>query len=295
MMSNDRLDGARRRARAAMLAGVLVLGLAGLAACGDDDDDASDTVIGETALETESTTPESGPATAPAADTSEAAETSEAAGPSSTAAPSSSAAAASTTAASAGASTSAAPTSAGPTSSAASLATSPADSAPLGTEEASATESSVADTQAVTTTEAAAESSAPGSTTGDTGTAAESSVPGSSSPDSSIPESSGPTTTGPECEWVENDEFPLERCNAGPPVAAVQSVLQTLEYSVAVDCFFGDQTLYAVRAFQADQEFEVTGAVDEETWTALEIPDAWGTDSDGSGSIEPDEITLVCS
>ena len=104
----------------------------------------------------------------------------------------------------------------------------------------------------------------------------------------------GPTTTGPECEYVENDEFPLERCDAGPAIAAVQSVLQVLEYEIGtVDCLYGDQTLYAVRAFQTDEELPVTGIVDADTWAALDILDEWGTDADGNGTIEPGEITTI--
>jgi peptidoglycan endopeptidase LytE len=88
------------------------------------------------------------------------------------------------------------------------------------------------------------------------------------------------------------------RCDAGPPIAALQSVLQALEYEIGtVDCLFGDQTHDAVRAFQTDQELTVSGEVDEETWAALEesfLP-GWGTDTNGNGSIEPNEITLVCA
>ena len=72
-----------------------------------------------------------------------------------------------------------------------------------------------------------------------------------------------PTTTGPECEYVENDELPSERCDAGPAVAAAQSVLQAREYEIGtVDCLFGDQMHYAVQAFQADQGLAVIGEID---------------------------------
>ena len=120
--------------------------------------------------------------------------------------------------------------------------------------------------------------------------------PGTASGSSEPTTTAGPTTTGPECEYTENDEFPLERCDAGPAIAAVQSVLQAREYEIGtVDCLFGDQTHYAVRAFQTDEELTVTGAVDEETWAALDVLDDWGTDTNGNGSIEPDEITLICA
>jgi peptidoglycan hydrolase-like protein with peptidoglycan-binding domain len=107
----------------------------------------------------------------------------------------------------------------------------------------------------------------------------------------------GPTTSGPDCQFTENDELPIERCDSGAAIAALQSVLQTLHYGIGtVDCFFGDQTLYAVAAFQADRDLTADGVVDEETWAALEeffLAD-WGEDANGNDVIEPTEITLVC-
>jgi hypothetical protein len=107
----------------------------------------------------------------------------------------------------------------------------------------------------------------------------------------------GSTTSGPECEFTENDELPIQRCDAGPAVAAAQSVLQALEYDLGtIDCLFGDQMLYAVQAFQADEGLTVSGMVDEETWAALEktfLP-GWCDDANGNGTTEPNEITLVC-
>jgi peptidoglycan hydrolase-like protein with peptidoglycan-binding domain len=106
----------------------------------------------------------------------------------------------------------------------------------------------------------------------------------------------GPTTTGAACEFTENAELPLQRCDAGPAVAAVQSVLQTLNYSVGtVDCFYGDQTLYTVQEFQQGRGLTVNGTVDEETWAAFEeffLAD-WGDDTDGNGIVDPSEITTI--
>jgi hypothetical protein len=107
----------------------------------------------------------------------------------------------------------------------------------------------------------------------------------------------GPTTSGPECQFTENDELPLERCDAGPAIAALQSVLQTLNYGIGtVDCLFGDQTLYAVAAFQADRDLTADGVVTDETWAALEASflAGWGEDANDNGVIEPTEITLEC-
>jgi hypothetical protein len=40
--------------------------------------------------------------------------------------------------------------------------------------------------------------------------------------------------------------------------------------------------------------------VDEDTWAALDIQDSgitanWGTDENGNGTLEPNEITLQCA
>jgi uncharacterized surface protein with fasciclin (FAS1) repeats len=107
----------------------------------------------------------------------------------------------------------------------------------------------------------------------------------------------GPTTSGPECVFSEDDQLPIQRCDAGPAVAAAQSTLQTLHYGIGtVDCFFGDQTLYAVATFQADRDLPADGIVDEETWAALEesFLAGWGDDANGNGVLEPNEITLEC-
>lgn len=269
-MSNEDLDavadellrvhgGARpRRIRALAVAGVAALSL-GLAACGDDDDDAADTVPGATD-DIESTLPDTTrPATTRPSTTAGNATTEPAtdeAGPTTTAAGGTTTAGRGTTTAAGGTTT------VGGT----------ADAAPEGTD-TDATE----DTAAPTGTEAPTGTDA----TGDT-----SAVPGTASP-------SGPTTTGPECEFVENVEFPIERCNRGDPVAALQSVLQVLGYEIGtVDCAFGDQTLYAVRAFQGDRDLTVDGVVGPDTWAALDVPLAWGDDADGSGTLEPNEINF---
>jgi len=260
----------RRGLRAAVLGGAVWLGIGGLAACGDDDD-ASNTVPVETDESTVSTA-ESDPTTTAAASTSSA--------PSTTAAP------ATTTAAPAAAET-AAPGSTAPSD--AEAVTDVTDAVPA---------SSAATTDAAAVVTATSSPSATEPTTG----AVDSSAPPGSAPESTAPDDSGPpasvgpTTTGPECEYVENDEFPLERCDAGPAIAAVQSVLQAREYEIGtVDCLFGDQTFYAVQALQIDEDLPVTGAVDEDTWAALDVLDDWGDDDNGNGSIEPNEITLECA
>jgi Putative peptidoglycan binding domain len=253
--------GSRLRTRRTLVAGTaLLLGIGGLAGCGDDDD-ASETVPAQT--------DEAVVSSAPAADAT------------TTTTPASTTTARPTTTAPASAATSepaAVEATDPPATEAATDATDVATTA--------ATEAAVASTATAATAPAGVDSSTP------TASEPEASAPGSSEPTTTA----GPTTTGPECEYTENDEFPLERCDAGPAIAAVQSVLQAREYEIGtVDCLFGDQTHYAVRDFQTDEELTVTGAVDEETWSALDILDDWGTDTNGNGSIEPDEITLTCA
>lgn len=103
----------------------------------------------------------------------------------------------------------------------------------------------------------------------------------------------GPTTTGPACVFEENTSLPLERCDQGPAVAVVQQFLQLAGYSVGIDGEFGDQTLYAVRAFQESEGLQVDGIVGLETWNALGIGEESGTDTDGDGVVEPDELDLT--
>jgi Putative peptidoglycan binding domain len=262
----------RRRARHAVIAGAAVLlGIGGLAGCGDDDD-ASETVPGLTDEAVESSAPADDATTTTTASTTTTRPT--------TTRP--------TTTAAASAATSepvAAEATVPPATEAATAATDVATTA--GAETTAAPDAALASTAPTAdAAPAGVDSSAPAGSE-PTGTAS-----ASSEPITSV----GPTTTGPECEYTENDEFPLERCDAGPAIAAVQSVLQAREYEIGtVDCLFGDQTHYAVRAFQTDEELTVSGAVDEETWAALDILDDWGTDTNGNGSIEPDEITLICA
>jgi peptidoglycan hydrolase-like protein with peptidoglycan-binding domain len=143
------------------------------------------------------------------------------------------------------------------------------------------------------TSAAGAETSVAGTTAG---TAAGTSEP-TEAPVATGTGTVGPTTSGPECEFAANDELPLQRCDTGPAIAAVQSVLQAYQYGIGtVDCFFGDQTLYALRQFQTDRDLTVNGTVDQETWAALEelFLGGWGDDANGNGTIEPNEITLEC-
>ncbi len=108
----------------------------------------------------------------------------------------------------------------------------------------------------------------------------------------------GPTTSGPECQFTENDELPLERCDAGPAIAALQSVLQTLNYGIGtVDCL--------LRRSDAVRRGGVPGTTATSPPTASSTKRrgrrwrqsflaGWGEDANGNGVIEPNEITLEC-
>lgn len=126
--------------------------------------------------------------------------------------------------------------------------------------------------------------------TSDAAAADDSTDPSGSTGDST--DGSGPTTTGPTCEFTENSDYPLERCDTGPAVAVLQQTLQIEGFQIGVDGLFGDETLYAVRAFQEEGGMTVDGIVGEATWTALD-PQNVGSDDDGNGVVDPDEVDLA--
>jgi peptidoglycan hydrolase-like protein with peptidoglycan-binding domain len=100
---------------------------------------------------------------------------------------------------------------------------------------------------------------------------------------------SGPTTTVPAPPAVD-PLFPISNGANGPAVAAIQGRL-----GITVDCDFGGQTAQAVNAWQTERtDLAETGQIGPADWVGLEVPITWGTDSNGNGSIEPSEVTLVC-
>lgn len=130
-------------------------------------------------------------------------------------------------------------------------------------------------------------------TTGETAEAAAAADGAADTTDAAESTAAGPTTTGPACEFAENSSLPLERCNMGPPVAVLQSILQADGYAIdTVDGYFGDQTLYAVRAFQEAEGIKVDGIVGEQTWSELGVDERFGNDDNGDGAIAPNEIDL---
>ena len=84
--------------------------------------------------------------------------------------------------------------------------------------------------------------------------------------------------------------FPISNGANGPAVAAIQGRLE-----ITVDCDFGNQTSEAIRAWQTERgDLAVTGQIGVDEWNLLDIPTTWGTDTNGNGTIEPSEVTLVC-
>lgn len=101
-------------------------------------------------------------------------------------------------------------------------------------------------------------------------------------------------TAAAPCEtYTPNDALPLQRCDSGPLVLAVQLALQSSGYDItALDSKFGDQTDAAVRAFQEAESLEVDGLVGPQTWSAIDFPSNVATDANGDGAISPDEVTV---
>lgn len=87
------------------------------------------------------------------------------------------------------------------------------------------------------------------------------------------------------------DEYPVQLCDEGDGVRAVQTALGEAGYFVVVDGFFGPNTQAAVRKFQRSAGLEVDGLAGPDTWAALQesFPQE-GTDDDASGVVDPWEI-----
>lgn len=62
----------------------------------------------------------------------------------------------------------------------------------------------------------------------------------------------------------------LRKGDRGESVKQLQSKLRDRGYTVAVDGIFGNKTLEAVKAYQADHGLTVDGVVGKKTWGALE-------------------------
>ena len=88
-----------------------------------------------------------------------------------------------------------------------------------------------------------------------------------------------------------NNQYPLRRCDSGAAVRIVQQQLRaTIDPGLQADGFFGPLTDRAVRRFQQANGLEVDGLVGRNTWRALTEGKVEGTDTDGSGLIDPWEL-----
>ena len=85
--------------------------------------------------------------------------------------------------------------------------------------------------------------------------------------------------------------FPIQLCGRGEAVRVVQiGLLHTVAPGLAADGYFGPATLAALTQFQ--QEFGLTtGEIDAATWYSLTNHVSVGVDANGSGRIEPWEVT----
>ncbi len=71
-------------------------------------------------------------------------------------------------------------------------------------------------------------------------------------------------------DGVATSQPTLRKGDRGESVKQLQSKLRDRGYTVAVDGIFGNKTLEAVKAYQADHGLTVDGVVGPKTWTALD-------------------------
>ena len=87
-----------------------------------------------------------------------------------------------------------------------------------------------------------------------------------------------------------NDQFPLRLCDKGEAVRQAQLGLRTVTPTLPADGFFGPHTHGAVLRYQALVGLETDDLVGPRTWRSITARFTCGTDRDGSGLIDPDEI-----
>ena len=92
--------------------------------------------------------------------------------------------------------------------------------------------------------------------------------------------------------YVAASAYPLNRCDKGPAVRVAQLFLAELYAPLAIDGYFGPDTEAAVQNYQREFGLTVDGLVGPDTWRSLTAGFTCGTDSDGSGVIDPDEVAL---
>lgn len=103
-------------------------------------------------------------------------------------------------------------------------------------------------------------------------------------------------TRRPYCaSWEFNDLLPIGPCQEGYGVMEIQTRLFYLDYqysAIEADGYYGRNTEYAIKYFQATVGLRSTGIVDLQTWRELtgnvNLP---GTDLNGDGVITPNELS----
>ena len=92
-------------------------------------------------------------------------------------------------------------------------------------------------------------------------------------------------------DYEDNVEYPLQLCDSGDAVRVVQLALRnTVAAELEVDGYFGPRTEVAVREFQRSAGLAVDGLVGPRTWPALTADFVYGSDTDGSGVVDPWEL-----
>ena len=119
-------------------------------------------------------------------------------------------------------------------------------------------------------------------------------------PPTAVPEvSTTEVTTAPtSCgEPGRDDEYPLQRCDAGLAVAVLKGELIAKGYLPAAanaTSSFDEHVEAAVRAFQADHGLEVDGLVGPITWAAITADYQRAVvDPNGDGRLDPAEIGTI--
>ena len=69
--------------------------------------------------------------------------------------------------------------------------------------------------------------------------------------------------------FVATSQLTLRRGDRGKMVRTLQKLLGDKGYTVLIDGIFGDETLEAVEAYQADHDLLVDGVVGQKTWSTL--------------------------
>ena len=99
-------------------------------------------------------------------------------------------------------------------------------------------------------------------------------------------------------QYTEATSYPVQQCDSGTAVLAIQNALTFAGENVAYDGAFGPATDAAVRRFQAANGLVVDGVVGPQTWDAMsqvlaENGAGGGDDADGNGVVDPWEVIVA--